>query len=70
MTMPEIEAEVKSLDKESKALRKDTYKLAWFMRGALTIEQAFMMDIADRDIISDIIKENMETTKESGLPFF
>jgi hypothetical protein len=70
MTMPEIEAEVKSLDKESKALRKDTYKLAWFMRGALSIEQAFMMDIADRDIISDIIKENMETTKESGLPFF
>jgi hypothetical protein len=70
MTMPEIEAEVKSLDKESKALRKDTYKLAWFMRGALTIEQAFMMDIADREIISDIIKENMETTKESGLPFF
>jgi hypothetical protein len=70
MTMPEIEAEVKSLDKESKALRKDTYKLAWFMRGALSIEQAFMMDLADRDIISDIIKENMETTKESGLPFF
>jgi hypothetical protein len=70
MTMPEIEAEVKSLDKESKALRKDTYKLAWFMRGALSVEQAFMMDIADREIISDIIKENMETTKESGLPFF
>lgn len=70
MTMSEIEAEVKSLDKESKALRKDTYKLAWFMRGALSVEQAFMMDIADRDIISDIVKENMETTKESGLPFF
>jgi hypothetical protein len=40
------------------------------MRGALSIEQAFSMDIADREILGDIIKENLETTKESGLPFF
>ena len=40
------------------------------MRGGLTIEQAFMMDVADQEIIGKIIKSNMETTKESGLPFF
>jgi len=28
------------------------------------------LGIAERKIISDIIKENMETTKRSGLPFF
>jgi hypothetical protein len=70
MTSDEIEAEVKKLDNESKALRKNIYKLAWYMRGAVTIEQAFMMDVQDTEIISDIIKENLETTKESGLPFF
>jgi hypothetical protein len=70
MTLPEIEAEVKKLDNESKALKKDLYKLAWFMRGSVSIEEAWMMDWADREIISEIIKENLETTKESGLPFF
>lgn len=66
----EIEQEVKKLEHESKALKKSIYKLSWYMRGALDIEQAFMLDYSDREIISDIIKENLETTKESGLPFF
>lgn len=70
MTLPEIEAEVKRLDTESKALKKELYKLAWFMRGALSVEQAYMLDISDREIIAEIVKENVETTKETGLPFF
>lgn len=40
------------------------------MRGSLSIEQAFMLDYNDRMIISDIIEENLETTKETKLPFF
>lgn len=70
LPLEEIEQEVKRLDNEAKALRKNIYKLAWFMRGALSVEQAFFMDIGDREIISEIINENLETTKESGLPFF
>lgn len=70
MPMDEIHREVKKLENESKALKKDLYKLAWFMRGALSMEQAFSMDISDREIVAEIIKENLETTKESNLPFF
>ena len=70
MTSAEVEAEVKKLDNESKALKKNIYKLAWYMRGSITIEQAFMMDVQDTELVSEIIKENLETTKESGLPFF
>jgi hypothetical protein len=70
MTMEEIHREVKKLEDESKALKKELYKLAWFMRGALTFEQAFMLGYEDRDIIANIVKENLETTKESQLPFF
>lgn len=70
LPLEEIEQEVKRLDNEAKALRKNIYKLAWFMRGALSVEQAFAMDIGDREIVSEIINENLETTKESGLPFF
>jgi hypothetical protein len=40
------------------------------MRGGMTIEEAYMIDASDRLIINKIIKENMETTKKSGLPFF
>lgn len=40
------------------------------MRGAITLEQAYLLDIEGRELISEIIKENLETTKESGLPFF
>lgn len=70
MTLPQIEAEVKKMDGESKALKKEIYKMAWFMRGALSIEEAFSIDSSDREIIAEIIKENLETTKESGLSFF
>jgi hypothetical protein len=70
MTSDEINQEVAKLDKESKALREELYKLSWFMRGAISIEQAFMMDFQDREIVSELIKSNLETTKESGLPFF
>jgi hypothetical protein len=40
------------------------------MRGGVTIEDAFALSMEDREIISNIIKENLETTKKSGLPFF
>lgn len=70
LTLPEIEAEVKKLENESKAIRKNIYKMAWFMRGSVNIEQLFSMDISDQEILSDLIKENLETTKESGMPFF
>jgi len=40
------------------------------MRGALTVDDAYATCIEDREILADIVKENMETTKKTGLPFF
>ena len=40
------------------------------MRGSLTFEEAFQLDWESREIIYEIIEENLKTTKESGLPFF
>ena len=70
MTMGEIQAEVNNMEAESKALKKELYKLAWFMRGSLSFEEVFQLDQNDREVIVDIIKENLETTKNSGLAFF
>lgn len=66
----QIEQEVAKLDKESKAYKKELFKIAWFMRGSLTMEQVYQLDMTDREIIGEIIKENLETTQKSGLPFF
>lgn len=40
------------------------------MRGGLTADEAFAMGYDDRKIISDIIKDNLETTKKTGMNFF
>jgi hypothetical protein len=66
----EINSVVEELDEESKALKKELFKMAWFMRGSLSIDEAFMLDYQDRTIIGDVIKDNLETTKESKMPFF
>jgi len=68
--MDEIQAEVNNMEKESKALKTELYKLAWFMRGGISLEELYMIDSNDREILSELIKENLETTKNSGLPFF
>ena len=70
MDLPQILKEVENLDKESKALKADLMKLCWYMRGGVTYEEAYFMSIEERQIISEIVKENLETTKKSGLPFF
>jgi len=57
-------------EKETKALKRELFKLAWYMRGGITLDEIYSIGFEDREIISEIIKENLETTKESGLPFF
>lgn len=39
------------------------------MRG-MSYSEAMMLSFEERMIIADIIKDNLETTKKSGLPFF
>ena len=40
------------------------------MRGGVTYDEAMQMSREERDIINEIVKENLDTTKRSGLPFF
>ena len=70
MDLEEILKEVDNLDRESKDLKLDLMKLCWYMRGSITLDDAYALCIEDRQIVSEIIKENLETTKKSGLPFF
>jgi hypothetical protein len=40
------------------------------MRGGVTLEEAYQLDYSDRQLINALIKDNLETTKETGMPFF
>lgn len=70
MTFAEIDQLAEKMEKEIKAFKSELFKLCWFMRGGLTIEQAYDTDFQDRETMAELIKDNLETTKKSGLPFF
>ena len=61
---------VKDLDKQAADIRDQSIKLAWHMRGGMTYEHILQLSSSERRMISDLIKENYETTKKSGLPHF
>ena len=58
------------MENEQKEIKHDLLKICWYMRGSITLEEAFNLSQEDKFLINDIIKENLETTKKSGLPFF
>jgi hypothetical protein len=66
----EIVELIDRFDKDSKALKRDLLTMCWFMRGGITYDDAMILSFQERQVINDIIKDNLETTKESGLPFF
>jgi len=70
MKNEDIEEFIESYDKNSKALRNNILKLIWHMRGSVSLEEGFTMSFADRKAINELVKENLETTKTTGLPFF
>jgi hypothetical protein len=40
------------------------------MRGGITYEQVMQLSYAEREMISALAKENIETTKKTNLPWF
>jgi len=70
LSLNEIDQLSQDLEKETKAIKDELFRICWFMRGGVTITEAYQLDYQDRSVISKIIESNLETTKESGLPFF
>jgi hypothetical protein len=65
-----INTMVKDYELESKAIKDELFKICWYMRGGITYSESLMLSREEREIIARIIEKNLETTKESGLPFF
>jgi hypothetical protein len=58
------------MDKEVAEIRQEAIKLAWYMRGGITYDQVLHLSVNERVSISNLVKDNLETTRKTGLPFF
>ena len=58
------------MENNTKDLKHELLKVCWYMRGGLSYSEANALSPTERAIIADLVKENLETTKKSGQPFF
>lgn len=70
LTNDQIISLIEGYEKESKALKDEAIRISWYMRGGVTYDDAMMLTMEEREIIGKLIKENLEVTKKSGMPFF
>ena len=70
LTESDLLKHFKDLDNESKQIKHELLKICWYMRGGVTYQESLVMSQEERKIIADIIKENLETAKKTGQPFF
>lgn len=57
-------------EKEVGDIKKSCLEMSWHLRGGATYTDILNMSNQEREIISKIIEQHMETTKTSGLPYF
>jgi len=58
------------MDSDIKNLKHELLKICWYMRGGVTYQEALNMSIEERQIVGNIVKDNLETTKKTGRDFF
>lgn len=69
LTDVEINSLAGELENEIKQIKDMCYRLSWYMRGGVSVEQIlYDTDIEDQEIMNRIIKENIEHTKNAKMP--
>ena len=58
------------MDNTQKEIKHDLLKICWYMRGGVTYDEANSMSPEEREIIGNLVKDSLETTKKTGQPFF
>ena len=58
------------MENEIKNFKAELFKLAWFMRGGITLDELFGTSHEDREVMGKVIKDNLDTAKKTGQPFF
>lgn len=69
MSAGEIEEYLIRLENEIKDYKTELLRLSWYMRGGVTFDQLlFQYSYDDRSAMYSVIKENIETSKETNMP--
>ena len=58
---------LKQFDTEADTIRENIFKIVWYMRGGINLDQAFMLNQKEQKIIYDIVSENIKNTEKSGI---
>ena len=58
------------MESQQKELRHELVKICWYMRGGMTYSEANALSPTEREIIAQLVKDNLETAKKTGQPFF
>ena len=61
---------VENYEKSVDEIKKNALTMAWYMRGGATYEDILNMSATERNQINEIIENNLEVTKKSGMAFF
>jgi len=66
----EIPKYLVGLDEQVDEFKRELVRISWYMRGGVTMQELLhIYSHDDRESMYAIIKDNLETTKESGMPF-
>jgi hypothetical protein len=65
-----VAKDIERMEREAKQMRTEALKMCWYMRGGVSYDETMQMSATEREIIGGIIKENLETTKKTKMPFF
>ena len=61
---------LKDMENGAKGIKLDLMKICWYMRGGVTYDEATALSPQERELIGELVKDNLETTKKPGQPFF
>lgn len=69
-SLDEIMEEVEILENSVKQFKYDLSKLCWYMRGSVSLTEMYETCHEDREVMSQLVQDNLETTKKTQQPFF
>ena len=58
------------MERDTKAIKKNAQRIAWYMRGGISYVDVLNMSPDEITSANEIIEENLETTKKTGMAFF
>ena len=66
----QIQKLIEGMEKECISLKKNAWMQSWYSRGGMSYEDALNLSAEERAMVNEIIDENLETSKKTGLSFF